>query len=137
MQVTLTDNRYTMISVRRIPKEKRYDAVIQIHLVGAPSQLDTFDPKPGSTSNVYPTIDLGFRDVDNKVVRVTNFLRQIAAAVGDGKGDVRMASLRGVHSALFCALCHLNSHANLDDYIQVRGGRGFERGRGRSSGGGG
>lgn len=79
------------------PKEKRYDAVIQIHLVGAPSQLDTFDPKPGSTSNVYPTIDLGFRDVDNKVVRVTNFLRQIAAAVGDGKGDVRLASLRGVH----------------------------------------
>lgn len=79
------------------PKEKRYDAVIQIHLVGAPSQLDTFDPKPGSSSNVYPTIDLGFRDQDNKAVRVTTFLRQLAAAVGDGKGAVRMASLRGVH----------------------------------------
>jgi class 3 adenylate cyclase len=29
------------------------------------------------------------------------------------------ASLRGVHSTIFCALCDLRSVANLDDYIQV------------------
>jgi hypothetical protein len=29
------------------------------------------------------------------------------------------ASLRGVHSSFFCALCQINAYANLDDYIQV------------------
>jgi len=81
------------------PAERRYDAVVQVFLIGASSQLDTFDPKPGSSSNAFPTIDLGFGDQDRKAVRVTTFLRRIADVVGDGKGAVRFASLRSMHHA--------------------------------------
>ncbi len=81
------------------PSERRYDAVIQVFLAGAPSQLDTLDPKPGSTSNLFPTIDLGVRDADRNAVRVTTFLRQLAGLVGGGTGAVRLATLRSVHHA--------------------------------------
>lgn len=53
---------------------QKYDACIQIFYDGGPSQTDTWDPKPGSANNVFPTIDSGAKDIyGNKLLLTDNF----------------------------------------------------------------
>jgi len=61
------------------PTNAYYDAVIQIFFGGGPSQTDTFDPKPGSTSALFPTtIDLGVNDKYGKPVLLGSVLPNTA-----------------------------------------------------------
>lgn len=63
------------------PATKLYDAVIQIFYDGGPSQTDNWDPKPGSTSNVFPTINLGVQDIYGKPMHVTDVFPNLANLV--------------------------------------------------------
>ncbi|MBA2322162.1 MAG: DUF1501 domain-containing protein [Deltaproteobacteria bacterium] len=67
------------------PTNSFYDAVIQVFFGGGPSQTDTFDPKPGSTSALFPTtINLGMNDKYGQPIRLGSVFPKIAAAVQGG-----------------------------------------------------
>jgi hypothetical protein len=74
------------------PTIQRYDAVLQIFYGGGPSQTDTWDPKPGSTSNVFPTIDTGAKDIYGNKMMVSSMFPGITGLLSDsafGLGLVR------------------------------------------------
>ncbi|MCO5170524.1 MAG: DUF1501 domain-containing protein [Planctomycetes bacterium] len=75
---------------------KRYDAIIQIFYDGAPSQTDTWDPKPGSPNNVFNTIDLGAQDIYGQRIRISEVFPNLASLVTSdaaiGLGIVRSMS---------------------------------------------
>jgi hypothetical protein len=81
---------------------QKYDACIHIWYAGGPSQTDTWDPKPGSTSNIFPTINLGTNDIYGRPIYLTNLLPNIANLVMNdpaiGLGIVRsMTHKNGAH----------------------------------------
>src|SRR5579872_3638125 len=60
------------------PALQKYDAAITLWYEGGPGQTDTFDPKPGSTSNIFPTIDLGAKDIYGNPLQVTNLFPNLS-----------------------------------------------------------
>jgi hypothetical protein len=67
------------------PTNPFYDAVIQIFFGGGPSQTDTLDPKPGSTSALFPTtINLGANDKYGQPILLGSVLPKLAATVQGG-----------------------------------------------------
>ncbi len=86
------------------PTNAYYDAVIQIFFGGGPSQTDTFDPKPGSTSALFPnTINIGVNDKYGQPILLGSVLPKIAAVVQGGTaglGIVRsLVHTNGDHDA--------------------------------------
>ena len=63
------------------PATKLYDAVIQVFFDGGPSQTDTWDPKPGSLNNVFPTINLGVQDIYGRPFQISNVFPNLANLV--------------------------------------------------------
>ena len=90
------------------PTNAFYDAVIQIFYGGGPSQTDTFDPKPGSVNNVFPTINLGVNDKYGQPIHLGNVLPKIAGVVQNGTaglGIVRsLVHANGDHDAAELAM---------------------------------
>jgi hypothetical protein len=85
-----------------------YDSVIQVFFRGGPSQTDTFDPKPGSANNVFPTISLGVNDRYNAPINLGNVLQNMTTVVQQGvaqMGVVRsMVHSNGDHEgAVLCS----------------------------------
>src|SRR4029078_2888141 len=67
------------------PTNPFYDAIIQVFFGGGPSQTDTLDPKPGSTSALFPTaINLGVNDKYGQPIQLGSVLPKIATAVQGG-----------------------------------------------------
>jgi hypothetical protein len=67
------------------PTNAFYDAVIQIVYGGGPSQTDTWDPKPGSTSALFSgSINLGMNDKYGKPILLGEVLPKIASVVQGG-----------------------------------------------------
>jgi hypothetical protein len=67
------------------PTNAYYDAVIQVFFGGGPSQTDTWDPKPGSTSALFAnTINMGVNDKYGAPILIGEVLPKIAAAVKGG-----------------------------------------------------
>ncbi len=60
------------------PALQKYDAVLTLWFEGGPGQTDTFDPKPGSTSNIFPTINLGANDIYGNPIAITNLMPSLA-----------------------------------------------------------
>lgn len=89
------------------PSNAFYDAVIQIFFGGGPSQTDTFDPKPGSTSNQFPTINTGVNDKYGQPILLGNVLPKVAEVVANGTaglGIVRsLVHTNGDHDAAVLA----------------------------------
>jgi hypothetical protein len=90
------------------PTNAYYDAVIQIFFGGGPSQTDTFDPKPGSTSALFPTtIDLGIADKYGQKILLGSVLPKLAATVQGGTaglGIIRsLVHTNGDHDAAVLA----------------------------------
>ncbi|HTL34274.1 MAG TPA: DUF1501 domain-containing protein [Kofleriaceae bacterium] len=86
------------------PTNAFYDAVIQVFFGGGPSQTDTWDPKPGSTSALFPTtINLGMNDKYGVPIQIGSVFPKIAAAVQGGTaglGIVRsLVHTNGDHDA--------------------------------------
>jgi hypothetical protein len=83
---------------------KKYDACLQIFYSGGPSQTDTWDPKPNSTSNAFNTINLGVNDIYGSPVHISDVFPDLAnLAMNDpavGLGMVRsMSHGNGSHSS--------------------------------------
>lgn len=90
------------------PTNAFYDAVIQVFFGGGPSQTDTLDPKPGSTSALFPTtINLGAMDKYGQPILLGSVLPKIAAAVQGGTaglGVIRsLVHTNGDHDAAVMA----------------------------------
>jgi hypothetical protein len=90
------------------PTNAFYDAVIQVFFGGGPSQTDTLDPKPGSTSALFPTaINLGFNDKYGKPIQIGSVLPKVAAVVQGGTagmGIIRsLVHTNGDHDAAVMA----------------------------------
>jgi hypothetical protein len=60
------------------PTLQKYDATITLWFEGGPGQTDTFDPKPGSTSQVFPTINLGSNDIYGNPIYLTNLFPNLS-----------------------------------------------------------
>ncbi|MGE0710848.1 MAG: DUF1501 domain-containing protein [Planctomycetota bacterium] len=59
-----------------------YDCALQIFYAGAPSQTDTWDPKPGSANKgPFNSINLGIKDKYNEDIRISDVFPTIAAKV--------------------------------------------------------
>jgi hypothetical protein len=58
-----------------------YDACIQIFYSGGPSQTDTWDPKPGSVNNYFPTISLGTNDIYGRGINLSDVFQNISNLV--------------------------------------------------------
>ena len=74
------------------PALQKYDSIIQIFYDGGPSQTDTWDPKPGSNSNVFPTVLTGANDIYGNPFRLSDVFTSLAGLVNDpafGVGAVR------------------------------------------------
>lgn len=63
------------------PAIQKYDAAIQIFFDGGPSQTDTWDPKPGSPNNVFPTINVGVSDIYGQNVLVADHFTNLVNLV--------------------------------------------------------
>jgi hypothetical protein len=88
-------------AVEPVLAEQRYDAVLMLRMEGGPSQMDTWDPKPGSPNNVFTTIDLGVNDVYGKPMHVATPVRAFADLVRGGSGGVfGLGLLRSLHHAI-------------------------------------
>ncbi len=90
------------------PSNAYYDAVVQIFFGGGPSQTDTLDPKPGSTSALFPTaINLGVNDKYGQPIMLGSVLPKVAAAVQNGTagmGIIRsLVHTNGDHDAAVMA----------------------------------
>jgi hypothetical protein len=90
------------------PTNAYYDAVIQVFFGGGPSQTDTLDPKPGSTSALFPTaINLGVNDKYGAPIMLGSVLPKLAATVQGGTaglGIVRsLVHANGDHDAAVLA----------------------------------
>jgi hypothetical protein len=90
------------------PVNAFYDAVIQVWFEGGPSQTDTWDPKPGSASNVFTTSSLGVMDKYNQPIQLTTVLPHIQAlaqSAAAGLGIVRsLTHTQGDHTgATLCS----------------------------------
>jgi hypothetical protein len=91
------------------PQAPLYDAAIQIFYDGGPSQTDTWDPKPGSPNNVFPTIDLGANDKYGKPIKVSDQLPNITNLV---------QSDRNIGLGLFRSMVHGNAdHGTAQSYM--------------------
>src|SRR5882762_2645054 len=86
------------------PVSPLYDSIIQIFHSGGPSQTDTWDPKPGSTSNIYGTIPIGANDIYGKPISISDRLPNIASLV---KNDptIKLGLVRSI------------THRNGDHYL--------------------
>lgn len=61
------------------PLTKKYDSVIQIFYDGGPaSNIDVWDPKPGSQNQIFNTITLGSNDIYGQPFRVGEVLPQLS-----------------------------------------------------------
>jgi hypothetical protein len=63
------------------PENPFYDGVLTVFFQGGPSHTDTWDPKPGSNNNVFNTINLGIKDVDNEDIHISEVFPGIANKV--------------------------------------------------------
>ena len=75
------------------PENALYDGLLCVTFAGGATHIDTWDPKPGSANNVFPTINLGINDVYNQPVQISNVFPNLAnLAMNDpavGLGIVR------------------------------------------------
>jgi len=86
-----------------------FDCALQIFFSGGPSQTDTWDPKPGSSSNQFGTINLGVKDKYNEDVLISEVFPNLAGLV-QNDANVNLGLIRSVtHSS--------NSHTNGQIYM--------------------
>jgi hypothetical protein len=105
---TVSDSAPETTQTAATPINAYYDAVIQVFFGGGPSQTDTFDPKPGSTSALFPTtVDVGANDKYGQPILLGSVLPKIAAVVKGGTaglGLVRsLVHTNGDHDAAVLA----------------------------------
>jgi hypothetical protein len=87
--ITESDKDPDLREIAAAPTNAFYDAVIQIFFGGGPSQTDTWDPKPGSASQLFATtINTGINDKYGKPILLGSVLPKIAAAVGAGTAQL-------------------------------------------------
>ena len=79
------------------PVNPLYDAVIQIHYDGGPSQTDTWDPKPGSANNVFGNeITLSANDIYGKPIKIAPHFTDIANLVNTAPTDYGLGIFRSM-----------------------------------------
>lgn len=86
---------------------RQYDAAILVYYEGGPSQIDSFDPKPGAIGNRYPGVLVpGLEDIYGQPVQVSNLISRFGALDGsagrhaEGHGTIRFGFIRSMHHGI-------------------------------------
>ncbi len=88
-----------------------FDSVVQVFFGGGPSQTDTWDPKPGSSSNYFNTIDTGALDKYGNPMLVTDVFPNLVNMVQNDP-NVSLGLVRSMdHNS--------NSHGNGQLYMNT------------------
>jgi hypothetical protein len=95
------------VAAKDLTSTRQYDAAILVYYEGGPSQIDSFDPKPGSIGNRYPGVMVpGLEDIYGQPVQVSNLLSRFGALDGssgmhaEGHGTIRFGFIRSMHHGI-------------------------------------
>ena len=78
------------------PENPHYDACLTVYFDGGPTHIDTWDPKPGSQNNVFPTINLGINDTRGEPIHLSEVFPTIAGLAQNNGSGVSLGLIRSM-----------------------------------------
>ncbi|MBT5926313.1 MAG: DUF1501 domain-containing protein [Verrucomicrobia bacterium] len=95
------------VAAADLDSTRQYDAAVIIYYEGGPSQMDSFDPKPGTPGDRYSGVPIpGMEDIYGNQVQVTKLVERFGRIDGskglhqEGLGTVRLGFIRSMHHGI-------------------------------------